>query len=39
MAVWYENEGYGVYNGMRIDRYTLLVLYKQGISYVIIRGE
>lgn len=39
MAVWYESEGYGVYNGQQIDRYQLIILYRQGVSYIVVYGE
>lgn len=39
MAYWYEELGYGIYEGAEIDKYQLIALFKQGICYVIVRGE
>lgn len=39
MAVWYENQNYGVYEGQMINRYQLIALFKQGVCYVIVYGE
>lgn len=39
MAYWYEDLGYGVFQGQEIDRYQLIILHRQGVSYVIVRGE
>lgn len=39
MAVWYENQDYGVFEGQMINRYQLIVLHKQGVSYIIVYGE
>lgn len=39
MAYWYEDLGYGVFQGQEIDRYQLIALFKQGVCYVVVRGE
>lgn len=39
MAYWYPSLGYGTYQGQEINYYQLIILHRQGVSYVVVRGE